>query len=473
MSAALGSVAAPAPGVLSGEMIAARLDRLPASKSLWRFVTLLALGGFFETFEMFSTSFVLPGMVRSGVLLSTTDSFFALNGAAAYIAATFIGLFIGTLGFGMIADRFGRRAVFTYALLGYALCSLIMACQTGPLGLNFWRLMTAIGLGVEVIAIDAYLSELVPPTLRGRAFAINRIMSYLAVPFCGITAYLFVPHEPLGIDGWRWVIAIGAVGSLLVWVLRRKLPESARWLADKGRLVEADAEVSRMERAAEQDTGQPLPAAVPAAKVLVEHKSSFSELWGPRYRTRTVMLVIFHVFQAMGIYGFLNWAPTFLIEQGVTVSKSLAYTVVMGCSAPLGPILALFFADRVERKWQIVFGAVLIAVAGLAFAEFRVPLLIIACGGLLTMGTTILSVGYHAYQSELYPTRIRAMAVGFVYSTGRLGGSVSGFMIAFAMGHFGVQAALLSVAACMFIGALSIAVLGPLTRDKTLEAIND
>ncbi|MGF0238013.1 MFS transporter [Rhodococcus sp. IEGM1300] len=473
MSAALGPVAAVASSGLSCEMIAARLDRLPASKSLWRFVTLLALGGFFETFEMFSTSFVLPGIVRSGVLVSTTEGFFALNGAAAYIAATFIGLFIGTLGFGMIADKFGRRAVFTYALLGYALCSLIMACQTDALGLNFWRLMTAIGLGVEVIAIDAYLSEVVPPTLRGRAFAINRIMSYLAVPVCGITAYLFVPHEPLGIDGWRWVIAIGAVGSLLVWVLRRKLPESARWLADKGRLEEADAEVSRMERAVEKETGKPLPAAKASVKALAEHTTRFSELWGPRYRTRTIMLVIFHVFQAMGIYGFLNWAPTFLIEQGVTVSKSLAYTVVMGCSAPLGPVLALFFADRIERKWQIVFGAMVIAVAGVAFAEFRLPLLIIACGALLTMGTTILSVGYHAYQSELYPTRIRAMAVGFVYSTSRVGGSVSGFMIAFTLGHFGVQAALLSVGACMMIVALAVALLGPLTRGRTLEEIND
>lgn len=473
MSAALGPVDSALPGVQSAEMIAARLDRLPACKSLWRFVMLLALGGFFETFEMFSTSFVIPGMVRSGVLVATTEGFFALNGAAAYIAATFIGLFIGTLGFGMIADKFGRRAVFTYALIGYASCSLIMACQTDLLWLNFWRLMTAIGLGIEVIAIDAYLSELVPPTLRGRAFAINRIMSYLAVPACGITSFIFVPYEPLGVDGWRWVIAIGAVGSIVVWIMRRKLPESPRWLADKGRLAEADAEVRQMELAVEKETGQSLAPAVPSVEGLVEHKSRFSEMWGPRYRNRTIMLVIFHVFQAMGIYGFLNWVPTFLIEQGVTVSKSLAYSVAMGLSAPLGPVLAMLFADRVERKWQIVFGAVLIGVAGTAFAVFRVPALVIACGALLTMGTTILSVGYHAYQSELYPTRIRGMAVGFVYSMGRLGGSVSGFMIAFAMGHFGVQAALFSVAACMAICASSVALLGPLTGGRTLEEIND
>lgn len=118
----------------------------------------------------------------------------------------------------------------TFELIGYASSSLIMACQTDPLWLNFWRLMTAIGLGIEVIAIDAYLSELVPPALRGRAFAINRIMSYLAVPACGITSFIFVPYEPLGVNGWRWMIAIGAVGSIVVWIMRRKLPESPRWL---------------------------------------------------------------------------------------------------------------------------------------------------------------------------------------------------------------------------------------------------
>lgn len=473
MSAALGAVDVIAPMPVTSESIAARLDRLPPCKTLWRIAFLLALGGFFETYEMFSTSFVIPGIVRSGVLVTTTEGFFAMNGVASYIAATFIGLFIGTLGFGLIADRFGRRAVFTYALLGYSICSLIMACQTEAMGLNFWRLMTAIGLGVEVVAIDSYLVELMPPTMRGRATAFNRFLAYLAVPTCGVTAYLLVPHEPFGVDGWRWVIVIGALGSLVVWVLRRALPESARWLADKGRLAEADAQVSHLELSIIKETGTPLPTPVSVTKTLVARNSSFWELWSPKYRTRSTMLVIFHVFQAMGIYGFMNWVPTFLIEQGVTVGKSLAYTVVMGCSAPLGPLLAMLFADRIERKWQIVGASVLVALAGLAFAQFRVPLVVIACGALLTMGATIISVAYHAYQSELYPTRIRGMAVGFVYSTSRIGGSLSGFMIAFAMGHFGVGAALASVAACMFIVSLAVASLGPLTRGRTLEEIND
>src|SRR5882672_8973900 len=163
--------------VATRAVLAARLDRLPASKSMWRLVVLLSLGGFFEFYELFSTAYVLPGIVRSGILTPTTAGFFALSGVASYIAATFAGLFIGTFAFGFVADKCGRRAVFTYSLLWYSACAVVMAFQTDAAGLNFWRFMTGIGLGVELVTIDAYLSELVPPQMRGRAFALNQVIT--------------------------------------------------------------------------------------------------------------------------------------------------------------------------------------------------------------------------------------------------------------------------------------------------------
>src|SRR6202048_2461726 len=157
----------------SAGAISARLDRLPATATIWKLVCLLSFGGFFEFYELFSTASVVPGMVRSGILKQTPASFFALDGIAGYVAATFAGLFIGTFFFGFIADKFGRRAVFTFALLWYSACAVAMAFQTDATALNFWRLMTGIGLGVELVTIDAYLSELVPSRVRGRAFALN------------------------------------------------------------------------------------------------------------------------------------------------------------------------------------------------------------------------------------------------------------------------------------------------------------
>jgi putative MFS transporter len=454
--------------------LAARLDRLPASKSLWRLVVLLSLGGFFEFYELFSTAYVMPGIVRSGILTPTTVGFIGLGGVASYIAATFAGLFIGTFVFGFVADKCGRRAVFTYSLLWYSACAVVMAFQNEATSLNFWRLMTGIGLGVELVTIDAYLSELVPPRMRGRAFALNQVITYLAVPAVALAAWLLVPRAPFGIDGWRWVIALGAVGSLVVWVLRWGLPESPRWLAGIGALDRAQGIVSQMEQRVAQETGKALPApSADLATPVAENRGRFRELWSKKYAPRTVMLVIFHLAQAVGLYGFSNWAPTFLIKRGSSVSSSLAHGLVIACMTPLGPLLAMTFADRIERKWQIVVSALVVCAAGLAFAEVRNSVLIILCGGLVTVGATIISLNFHAYQSELFPTRIRALAVGFVYSASRVSGMFSGFLIAFALAQRGVSAALALIAGCMAVVALAIGVLGPKTRGRSLEDLND
>lgn len=467
---------APVKGALAPtalQSLAARMDRLPPSRTLWRFVVLLSLGGFFEFYELFSTAYVMPGIIRSGILTTTTHGFFALDGAAGYIAATFAGLFLGTFVFGFVADKTGRKAVFTYALLWYSTCAVIMACQTHAPGLNFWRLMTGIGLGVELVTIDAYLSELVPPQMRGRAFALNQVITYIAVPTVAFAAWLLVPNAPLGIDGWRWVMALGAVGALVIWVVRQALPESPRWLASQGQFAQADAIIGTLERQVELEARRPLPEPVPALPSAAVVKGSFRELWRKPYASRTVMLLIFHLAQAIGLYGFSHWLPTFLVQQGVNVGRSLGFTLVIALSAPLGPLLAMTFADRIERKWQIVVSSIVVAVAGLALVDIRHPALVILCGSLVTVGATIISLNFHAYQSELYPTRIRALAVGFVYSASRISGMFSGFMIAFALGQYGVAAALALIAGCMAVIALAIGLLGPKTRGLSLEEISD
>jgi putative MFS transporter len=114
-----------------------------------------------------------------------------------------------------------------------------------------------------------------------------------------------------------------------------------------------------------------------------------------------------------------------------------------------------------------------VCAAGLAFAEVRHSALIVLCGGLVTVGATIISLNFHAYQAELFPTRIRALAVGFVYSASRVSGIFSGFLIAFALAQRGVSAALALIAGCMAVVALAIGVLGPKTRGRSLEDLND
>src|ERR1700750_1852124 len=238
-----------APAASGPSEISRGLESLPASPYLWRLVILLSLGGCFEIYDLFLTAYMSPGLNRSGLLTAPTQAFFGFSGIGAFVAATFAGLFVGTFFLGFLADRFGRRAIFTFALLGYTAASVVMACQTTSGGVLFWRFLAGIGVGVEVITIDAYITELVPSWMRGRAFAVNQSVMFTAVPVVAALAWWLVPIAPYGIDGWRWVVLIGAAGSMTIWILRLFVPESPLWLARNGRGEEALAVVRTLEAA--------------------------------------------------------------------------------------------------------------------------------------------------------------------------------------------------------------------------------
>src|SRR6202008_2235739 len=203
----------------------------------------------FEIYDLFLTGYIAPGLNRSALLTTTTDSFFGFSGIGAFVAATFAGLFAGTFFLGFLADRFGRRSIFTFALLGYTAASVIMACQTTSSGLLLWRFLPGIGIGVEIITIDAYITELVPSWMRGRAFAVNQAVMFIAVPIVAFLAWWLVPLSPYGLNGWRWVVLIGAAASMVIWILRLAVPESPLWLARNGRYGEAIDIVRKLEAA--------------------------------------------------------------------------------------------------------------------------------------------------------------------------------------------------------------------------------
>jgi len=182
------------------------------------------------------------------------------------------------------------------------------------------------------------------------------------------------------------------------------------------------------------------------------------------------MLILFNVFQAIGFYGFSNWAPTLIAAQGQSVIHSLAYSAAIAIAYPLGPLICAGFADRFERKHLIIAAALATAVAGVAFAGQRAGAAIIALGMALTFSNNMLSFAYHAYQAELYPTRIRASAVGFVYAWSRLSTVVSSFIIAALLTGFGSIGVFAFIAAAMGVVILAVGLFGPRTSGQTLEA---
>ena len=456
----------------SAAAITARLDRLPPSRALWTLVVLLSVGACFELYDLLMTSYVSPGLVRAGIFAPGHTGLFGLPDQAAFASITFLGLFVGTIGFGYVADRYGRRAIFTYALLWYSAATLIMASCSTRTGIDIWRFIAGIGVGVELVTIDSYLAELVPKHMRGRTFAVNHIVQFCSVPLAALMGFIFVPIAPLGIDGWRFVAAFPAIAAVLVWFIRRRVPDSPRWLAQHGRTAEAERITAGLEARVSAELRITLPPPQPTVRELVEDRPRFVEIWRPPYRSRTIMMMVFNFCQAIGFYGFGNWVVQLMAAQGADFAKSQLYGLVIAIASPTTPILFLLFADKFERKWQIVAAACITACVGLLFTLSNAPLWLIVCGVVITGSNNLLSYSYHSYQAELFPTRLRARAIGFVYSFSRLSTVVNSFMIAFFLQSFGTIGVFGYISLAMAIAVISIGGFGPRTRGLALEEIS-
>ena len=431
---------------------------------------LLTFGGFFDGYAIGLIGALGPGLFKAKIFSPTTVSFFGMSGFASFVAALFAGFFVATLLVSYVADHFGRRAIFAYSLLWFGIANFIMAMQTTADGVNFWRFMAALGVGLELVTVDAYLSELVPKKSRGAAFAFLQAMSAIAFLVTYFLSWKLTPTTLFGYDGWRWVTWIGSIGAVVIWWIRLGLPESPRWLAQQGRMEEAERVMASIEAKVEADLGRPLPT--PGQPHYQDpRRGSIMEIFGPRYRKRTIMLMLFNFFQTVGFYGFVAWTPTLLIAKGIHITQSLEYSTIINVAAVIFPFLIMLFADRMERKWHACAACFAIGLFGIWFASVDSSWALIALGACLAMSAQWLSYGLHNYQAELYPTRIRARGVGFVYSWSRLSGILTPFFIAFFLRDFGATGVFLFVAACMAIVILSVGTLGPRTRLLEVEAI--
>jgi putative MFS transporter len=454
----------------AAERLTARLDRLPMTRSMWIMALLLTFGGFFDGYAIGLIGALGPGLFKAKIFTATTVSFFGMSGFASFIASLFAGLLVASLFVSYAADHFGRRAIFTFALLWFGIANFMMALQTTADGVNIWRFISALGVGLELVTVDAYLSELVPRKNRGQAFGFLQVMGGLSGLVAYFLAWQLIPNAPFGFDGWRWVAGIGSVAAIIVWWIRLGLPESPRWLAQQGRLDEAEKVMAGIEARAEAESGRPLPPPEPP-QYQDPRKGSVFEIFGPQYIKRTIMLMLFNFFQTVGFYGFVGWTPTLLIAKGIHVTQSLEYSLVINVTAVAFPLLIMLFADRIERKWHVCASCFAIAVFGIGFGFVTTPAALIVLGACLAMATAWLSYALHNYQAELYPTRIRARGIGFVYSWSRLSGILTPFFIAFFLRDFGVPGVFAFVAACMAVVIIAVAALGPRTKLLAVEAI--
>lgn len=452
--------------------VSARLDRLPPTRYFRGLVARIAIGGWFEFYEMFMAAYISLGLINGGMYHATTEGIFDVNGFASFLGSFFAGMFVGTVALGGFTDRFGRRAVFTGAMLVYSVATFAAAFQVSPETMDAWRFVAGLGIGVQLITVNTYISELTPNHARGKYMAFSILVILTSVPTVALLSYVLVPHTILGLDGWRWVMIIGSAGALLIWLIRRDLPESPRWLESRQRVAEARAIVERIESRVVAETGQPLAAPMLDAAAPEQGQGSWSEIWRRPYLGRTLMLSLFNFCQTFGVYGFGAWVPVLLYSKGITITHSLLYTMVIAITTPLGAIGAMACAERIERKWQLAACAAVVAVAGVMFGMVREPALILLFGSAVTIANNWLIGIFHTYQAELYPTRIRARAVGFVFSWSRLSSIFVGFWVAALLKHHGVPAVFVLISSAMLVIVVAVGAFGPRSNGIRLEELS-
>jgi len=440
--------------------IAARLNRLPPTR-IHRQATIIAgIGSFFDLFDIF----------LAGVLGTVLTQQFHLTRAALppIIGSSFIGMFFGATLLGRYADRAGRRTAFLLNLGIYSGFTLLGAFSVDLTMLIVTRFLAGIGIGAELPLVDAYLSELLPARHRGRYTAWAYTIGFFGIPAAGFLARILVPRQPLGIDGWRWMFVAGSLGAAIVWVSRSKLPESPRWLESMRRTAEADAIVSRMEREAE--ALGPLAAPEPNEIAQSGH-ARFRAIFGPRYRGRTLMLCVFHIFQTVGYYGFGTLVPTVLAAKGYSIVTSLTFTSLTFIGYPVGSALSLPVVERVDRRWLIVGSAALMSVFGLALGYASAPGVILTMGFFYTATSNVFSNALHIFQVEIFPTFARATAAGTAYGLSRLSTGAMPFVLVPVLDRWGPGAMFAVIAAALWIVILDITLFAPKTTGRSLEAI--
>ncbi|QCI64549.1 MFS transporter [Phreatobacter stygius] len=438
--------------------VGARLDRLPVSNVHRKIFTLVAIGMFFEGFDIYLAASVLGSTLRSNF------STIAQNGL--FISATFVGMMLGAFLAGFLGDRYGRKRTYQWNLVVFGVAAILSAFAPNMETLIGLRFLMGLGLGAEVVVGYSVITEFVPPSVRGRWSGMIATIVTAGLPASALMAWLLIPSY-----GWRVMFIIGGCGALIAWALRNGLPESPRWLESVGRQAEAEAIIADIERQA--SNGQPLPPPQPTPAPLAGARD-LSALARSPFLARMVVGCVSLIVVNTLIYGFISWLPTFFISQGQDVTRSFGFSLLMALGGPIGSTIGAFAADPIGRKKTIIGAAALAIILAALFPLASDPLLVAALGFLLTVPIYILvALLFGIYIPELFPTELRLRAVGICNTAGRSASIIVPLVVGPLFLAYGVTGVLTLMGAALAIMIVVVATLGIEPERKGLEAVTN
>ena len=448
--------AQPQPLTLAG--ISDRLDRLPASRFHAKILVVAALSLLFDTLDTAVTGFILASLRTTWHFDASTIGIVSAIGLSGYLVGSFI--------CGFVADHIGRKKTILFTLVLYSIFSAGRGLSNTVGVFAFLNFFTWFFVGAESSTVPPYLAELWPSRTRGKLVGWMMAFFGAGIALSPVWSLLIIPTL-----GWRWALFLTAPFALIGGIMRSVLPESPRWLIRAGRPSDAETVMARIETEVFKSVG---PLSASTAPTQRREESSTRrvqprELVGAAYRTVTLMLWAAWFAEFGVLYTYQIFLPTILSAEGLSIVKSFGYSVVIYSSVIPGYVFGGYVVEWFDRKYAIVLAFVSITAFGTLFGHSRSPAQIMTFAGLTVFFLSIGSTAIYTYTPELYPTEIRATAMGIASAWGRVG-AVTMLLV---FGHFfatlGKSLLVLVIDPVLIAAVIVVFCFGPSTRGRPLQ----
>lgn len=439
-------------------MVLERLEALPLGRFHYKLLLVTGLGWLFDSMDTGLVAFILPVLAKEWGLAPGQMGLIGSIGL--------IGMALGAVVSGTIADRIGRKKVFTITVLLYSIASAFCALSWNYQSLLVFRFLVGFGLGGELPVAATLVSEYAPSRVRGRFIVLLESFWGLGWIAAACIAYFFIP-----LYGWRMAFLIGALPALYVCLIRMHMPESVRYLLAHGRVGEAWRIVVSLERQLHVPVA---PFVSEKETVPVVAKASFRELWKKPFASRTIMLWLVWFGINFSYYGIFMWLPSLVFQQGFTVVKTFEYVLIMTLAQLPGYYCAAWLVDKIGRKYTLSAFLLFSGVASYFFGHASTAAALMMWGSVMSFFNLGAWGVLYTYTPEQYPTAIRALGSGWAAGFGRFGGMAAPMMVGALLARsFGFASVFYMFALVFAAVAVIVMSLGVESKQKDLESISE
>ena len=442
-------------------MILERLEKLPVGSFHYKLLAITGLGWLFDSMDTGLISFVLPVLAKEWGLDPGQMGMIGSIGL--------IGMALGAVISGTIADRIGRKMVFTITVLLYSLATGMCALSWNYESLMVFRFLVGFGLGGELPVAATLMSEYAPSKVRGRFIVLLESFWGLGCLVAACIAYLLIPHY-----GWQIAFVIGTLPALYAFVIRMKMPESVRYLISQSKVEEAKKVILMLEEklnVKSEPFDSELSEEEKGTSSAVE-APGFAALWAKPYARRTIMLWLAWFGIVFSYYGIFMWLPSIVFKQGFEVVKTFEYVMIMTLAQLPGYYAAAWLVDVIGRKYTLSLFLLMSGVASYFFGSAGSPETLLAWGATMSFFNLGAWGVIYTYTPELYPTAIRALGSGWAAGFGRIGGMTAPALVGVMLtAGMGINTVFMMFAAVFIIVSAVVLTISVETRQKKLEEI--